>query len=81
MYLANLSFLGAQRLLQIARSKSNSIYERELRLRPRGIELSLPFTHANRSFERAWYGFHEVTPEFVAAFQQDVEALRRHAKV
>ena len=81
MYLANLSFLGAQRFLQIARSKSNSIYERELRLRPRGIELSLPFTHSNRSFERAWYGFHEVTPEFVAAFQEDVEALRQHAKV
>jgi hypothetical protein len=80
MYLSNLSYLGSQRFIQVARAKSNSIYERELRLRPRGNELSVPFAQSNRSFERAWYGFHEVTPEFVDTFQQSVEALRQHAK-
>ena len=80
MYLSNLAFLGSQRFIQIARSKSNSVYERELRLRPRGNELSASFMQSNRNFERAWYGFHEVTPEFVDGFRQDVEALRQHAK-
>jgi hypothetical protein len=80
LYLSNLSYLGSQQFIQIARSKSNSIYERELRLRPRSSELSAPFAQANRSFERAWYGFHEVTPEFVDVFQQNVEAIRQHAK-
>lgn len=80
MYLSNLSFLGSQRFIQIARSKTNAIYERELRLRPHSTELAVPFAQSNRGFERAWYGFHEVTPEFVDAFQQNVEALRQHAK-
>jgi hypothetical protein len=80
MYLSNLSYLGSQQFIQIARSKSNSIYERELRLRPRGTQVFAPFAQANRSFERAWYGFHEVTPEFVEVFQQDVEAIRQHVK-
>lgn len=80
MYLSNLSYLGSQQFIQIARAKSNAIYERELRLRPRGSEVSTPFAQSNRSFERAWYGFHEVTPEFVDLFQQDVEAIRQHAK-
>ncbi len=80
LYLSNLAFLGARRLIRIARSKSNSIYERELRLRPHGNELLAPFAQSNRNFECAWYGFHEVTPEFVDAFQQDVEALRQNAK-
>ena len=81
LYLSNLAFLGSRRLIQIARSKSNSIYERELRLRPHGNELSASFIQSNRNFEWAWYGFHEVTPEFVEAFQQNVEALRQHAQV
>jgi hypothetical protein len=80
MYLSNLSYLGSQRFIQIAKSKSNAIYERELRLRPRGDVLSVPFTQSNRNFERAWYGFHQVTLEFVDAFKQDVEALRQHVK-
>jgi len=80
MYLSNLSYLGAQRFIQVARAKSNAIYERELRLRPHSGEAALPFAQSNRNFERAWYGFHEVTPEFVELFQQDVEAIRRYAK-
>jgi hypothetical protein len=80
MYLSNLAYLGAQQFIRIAGSKSNSIYEREVRQRPRGAETFRPFSHSNRSFERVWYGFHEVTPEFVALFQQDVEAIRSYAK-
>ena len=80
MYLSNLSHLGAQHLIKVARAKSNSIYERELRLRPQGSPAAAPFAHSNRNFERVWYGFDEVTPEFVAVFEQDVEEIRRHAK-
>jgi hypothetical protein len=81
MYLSNLSYLGSQNFIRIAKSKSNSIYERELRLRPRGNGLAVPFAQSNRRFERTWYGFHDATPEVVAAFQEDVEALRQNAKV
>jgi hypothetical protein len=80
LYLSNLSYLDAQRFIQVARSKSNAIYERELRLRPRSSEVSAPFAQSNRNFERVWYGFHEVTPDLVDVFQQNVEAIRQHAK-
>jgi hypothetical protein len=80
LYLSNLSYLGGEQFIHIARSKSNAIYERELRLRPGSTEVSTPFAQSNRSFERVWYGFHEVTPELVEGFQQNVEAIRRHAK-
>ncbi len=80
LYLSNLAYLGAQRFIQIARSKSNSIYEREVRQRPLGSTLAPPFCHANRNFERVWYGFDTVTPEFIETFEQDVEAIRQHAQ-
>jgi uncharacterized membrane protein len=80
MHLSNLSYLGSQQFIRIAKSKSNSIYEREIRLRPRGGEVSAPFVQSNRSFERVWYGFHEVTAESIEVFQQNVEAIRQYAK-
>ncbi len=80
LYLSNLSHLDSLHFIQIARSKTNSIYERELRLRPHSSAVSVPFAQSNRNFERAWYGFHQVTPDFVELFQQHVEAIRQHAK-
>lgn len=80
LYLSNLSYLGSQRFIQIARSKSNAIYERELRRSPHGGPVSTPFAESNRGFEQVWYGFHEATPEMVAALQRDGEAIRQNAK-
>jgi hypothetical protein len=79
MYLSNLAYLAARQLIAIAESKSNGIYERELRLRARADAISTAFAMANRGFERAWYGLHEVTPESIEAFEHHIQAIRQHA--
>jgi hypothetical protein len=60
LFLAVLSLLGAQRLIIVRRSKSNSDYETELRRR-RSAELTELFTGNRRLFERCWYGNYPVT--------------------
>ena len=60
LFLAVLSLLGAQRLIVVRRSKSNSDYETELRRR-RSAELTELFRGNRRLFERCWYGDHPVT--------------------
>jgi hypothetical protein len=60
LFLAVLSLLGAQRLIIVRRSKSNSDYEAELRRR-RSAELTELFGGNRRLFERCWYGDHPVT--------------------
>ena len=60
LFLAVLSLLGAQRLIIVRRSKSNSDYEAELRRR-RSAELNELFGGNRRLFERCWYGDHPVT--------------------
>jgi hypothetical protein len=60
LFLAALSLLGAQRLIVVRRSKSNSDYETELRRR-RSAELTELFRGNRRLFERCWYGDHPVT--------------------
>jgi hypothetical protein len=60
LFLAVLSLLGAQRLIVVRRSKSNSDYETELRRR-RSAELTELFKGNRRLFERCWYGDHPVT--------------------
>jgi hypothetical protein len=60
LFLAVLSLLGAQRLIIVRRSKSNSDYEAELRRR-RLAEVTELFTGNRRLFERCWYGDHPVT--------------------
>jgi hypothetical protein len=80
LYLSNLSYLASRHLIQIARSKSNSIYETELRRRPHSADVSPPFAWSNRAFERVWYGFHDVSSDLVEAFQHNVEVIRRHGK-
>jgi hypothetical protein len=60
LFLAVLALLGAQRLIIVRRSKSNSDYETELRRR-RSAELAELFGGNRRLFERCWYGDHPVT--------------------
>jgi hypothetical protein len=60
LFLAVLSLLGAQRLIVVRRSKSNSDYETELRRR-RSAELTELFRGSRRLFERCWYGDYPVT--------------------
>ncbi len=60
LFLAVLSLLGAQRLIVVRRSKSNSDYETELRRR-RSAELTELFRGNRRLFERCWYGDHPVS--------------------
>jgi Domain of unknown function (DUF4129) len=77
MYLANLAYLGARQLISIQQSKSNGIYERELKARVRVGVLAAAFAAANRIYERVWYGFHEVTPDLVEDFERTMEVIRR----
>lgn len=80
LFLATLAHLGEKRLLQIARFKSNGDYVRELGWRARGREdLSEGFTDQVRTFDRVWYGWHEVTRDLMDRFQEQHERITRHA--
>ncbi|HEX7359160.1 MAG TPA: hypothetical protein VF283_01585 [Bryobacteraceae bacterium] len=80
MYLSNLAYLGARQLISVQKSKTNGIYERELFLRTRERSLTAPFSSTNRIYERAWYGFHEVTAECIEQFENGVQVIHRYAE-
>ncbi|MGD0349855.1 MAG: hypothetical protein ABSB84_06010 [Verrucomicrobiota bacterium] len=76
-YLASLSYLAARNLIRIARFKSNRDYERELRRRGHSFpDLLSVFGDNLVSFERIWYGLHEVNRELVDRFVANVERLK-----
>jgi len=76
-YLAGLAHLGHRELIRIARHKSNYDYERELRRRARGNDSLLDAFDENlTSFERSWYGEHEVTPGTIGSFSENLERIR-----
>ena len=80
LFLATLAHLGDQRILTIARSKSNGDYLREMRYRGRAPEPVKEAFHENvRAFERAWYGWHEVTPETMEGFTRNYERISGNA--
>ena len=80
LFLATLANLGEKRLLHISRTKSNGDYSRELSWRARGREeLNESFTHQVRTFDRVWYGRHEVSPELMDKFEQQHERITAHA--
>lgn len=69
LFLASLASLGERELLRIEKSKSNSDYQRELRMRARSnAELNEAFAENVGTFERAWYGLHGVSREIVDLF-------------
>ncbi len=79
IYLANLSYFGAQQSILLARSKTNGMYERELRLRARNSGALQSFIRTNRGYERVWFGEHPASAELVTEFENEARAIRSHA--
>jgi hypothetical protein len=76
-YLASLAHLADRNLITIARHKSNRDYERELGRRAHTLPAVLPLFCENVStFDRVWYGLHEVTRELLEAFASNVTRLK-----
>jgi hypothetical protein len=76
-FLASLAHLGQRELIRLARHKSDRDYDRELRRRARAqTGLLAAFGRNLESFERAWYGAHEVTPEVLGEFTENLDRIR-----
>lgn len=72
LYLASLSHLARQKMIVIARFKSNKEYENELYRRAHDApELLAAFARNVRIYESAWYGMHEVTRDHFNRFQEN----------
>ncbi|MDB6120048.1 MAG: hypothetical protein JWO08_3829 [Verrucomicrobiaceae bacterium] len=72
LFLATLAHLGERKMLGIVRSKSNGDYVRELSMRARGHdELRSRFSDSVRTFDWAWYGWHDVTRELLDQFRDN----------
>jgi hypothetical protein len=77
LYLANLAWLGARAWIGIHAAKTNREYETELRRKARALpELSALFSRNVASFERAWYGMHEVSGDDTLLFRDHVERMK-----
>lgn len=76
LFLASLAHLGDRRLIAISRAKSNGDYLRELGFRARNREeLRQRFDENVRDFDRAWYGWHEVTRETLDHFRANHDRI------
>lgn len=72
LFLATLAHLGERRLLGIVKSKSNGDYVRELAMRARDRdELRGRFNDSVRTFDWAWYGWHDVTRDLLDQFREN----------
>jgi hypothetical protein len=79
-YLATLAHLAQRNLVGIARFKSNRDYERELQRRAHAIPSLLTLFSENLfTFERTWYGMHDVNRELVQQFAATVDRIRNEA--
>jgi hypothetical protein len=77
LYFAGLAHLAQRELVTLARFKSNRDYEGEVGRRARTrMELRAAFAANVSAFERAWYGWHEVTPEALQDYRANLERLR-----
>ncbi|MEY4483631.1 MAG: hypothetical protein RL693_1083, partial [Verrucomicrobiota bacterium] len=80
LFLATLANLGEKRLLQITRAKSNGDYVREIGWRARDREpLYRGFAEQVRTFDRVWYGWHEVDADLMKRFEMQHEQITSHA--
>ncbi len=78
MYLASLSLLGQQKIIAIAKFKSNYEYEAEVRRRAHAVPgLIDAFSQNVGYFEDAWYGMHDVSEQTVSAFIANQKRIRR----
>jgi hypothetical protein len=76
LYLGTLALLNRRGLVTIHACKSNRDYEGELHRRSRDNGLTQIFHLNLRSFERSWYGFHEVTGEQLQLFRDNLGRMR-----
>ena len=78
MYLASLALLGRQKIISIAKFKSNYEYEAEVRRRTHAVPgLGDAFSQNVGYFEDAWYGMHDVSEQTVSAFIANQKRIRR----
>lgn len=78
LYLANLANLAHRELVTLTRFKSNREYLMEVTRRAKGRpDLQSAFVENVASFDRAWYGWHDVTTEVLRQFQSNLERMRR----
>jgi hypothetical protein len=76
-YLASLAHLAAREMISIAIFKSNREYEAELRRRARALpDVQSAFSQNVATFDRAWYGLHEVTRDGLQEFQSNLARIR-----
>jgi uncharacterized protein DUF4129 len=76
-YLANLAWLGRERFLTIQAGRTNREFELELRRRARQSPAAREAFSANvRTFERAWYGMHDVVEDEVVEFRRRAEEIK-----
>ncbi|MEM7602834.1 MAG: hypothetical protein AAF357_15665, partial [Verrucomicrobiota bacterium] len=81
LFLASLAKLGDEDLIKVARFKSNLDYRKELTRKARKwAPLKKAFSENVSLFERAWYGWHEVTPEIVASYLKNHELIVEQSK-
>ena len=77
LYLASLAHLAGRNLIGLARFKSNRDYQRELDRRGHALpELAGLFSENVGTFDRAWYGLHEVSREMIDHFAGNVERIK-----
>jgi hypothetical protein len=77
LYLATLAHLATREIVSIARFKSNRDYEIEVNRRARGsMEMRVAFSDNVKSFDRAWYGLHDVNADALARFQSNFDRIR-----
>lgn len=71
LYLANLAWLGQGEWIAIHPGKTNREYEMEIRRKARAFpEACSLFAENVASFERAWYGMHDVPASETEAFRR-----------
>lgn len=76
-YLANLAQLASRNLIQLARFKCNSDYERELRRRAHALPILVQVFHENLFvFDRTWYGMYPLDRACVDQFARNIEQMR-----
>lgn len=76
LYLASLARLAEEKLISIAKYKSNRDYETEIRRRAHDQnELLAIFSKSVHTFDKVWYGMYEIGAEDVTGFAQDQERM------
>jgi hypothetical protein len=85
LFLASLAYLDGRTLIAIHASKSNREYLHELRRNARARardprNLVDHFFSNLGSFEQAWYGMHDVSPDQIATFRANLSGMRACAE-